>query len=112
MNNLDYWRAKNFCCIGVFAKEVIRIPQIETEYGFTPILEDLRHKVEMESIYSATSLTDYSLEFVDTLANLATKARQLATTIFNLAPEPVPAPTPEPNTVKESKESKEPKEGE
>lgn len=84
MNNLEYWSSKNFCCIGVFAKEAIRIPQIELEYGFTPILEDLRHKVEMESIYSATSLTDYSLEFIDTIDNLKTKSRQLATTIFNL----------------------------
>lgn len=90
MNNLDYWRGKNFCCVGVFAKEAVRIPQIEVEYGFSPILEDLRHKTELESIYSATSLTDYSLEYVDTLQNLATKARQLATTIFNLAPETTP----------------------
>lgn len=107
MNNLDYWRSKNFVCIGVFAKEAIRIPQIETEYGFTPILEDLRHKVEMESIYSATSLTDYSIEYVDTLQSLATKARQLATTIFNLVPDPAPNPSPEPNLVKEPKEPKE-----
>lgn len=93
MNNLAYWRGKNFCCIGVFAKEAVRIPQIELEYGFKPIDEDLRHKVELESIYSATSLTDYSVEYVDTLENLRAKSRLLATTIFNLIPDPVPEPT-------------------